>query len=321
MDLDFMALDPDSKKWLESRFDGRVKFDEPMSRHTSFRVGGPAEAYVTPECPEELIELINWVREQDLPYLVLGDGTNILVKDAGIPGIVIVLAKCLNKISQTGIGSDGVIVTAMAGAKMNSLCSFAITHGFGGMNFAIGIPGTVGGAIMMNAGTAFGGMEKVLDSIKILLPNGLTRRIKRENLNFEYRKLSWDKEKNEVYQGQPLIIEGCFCLHPSDSQKLKKEAEEILKTRKKRQPTHLPSAGCFFKNPASGKTAGQLIELAGLKGKKIGGAKISSTHANFIVNRNKASAADILALMELVQETTSKMFNIDLETEVKIVGA
>jgi UDP-N-acetylmuramate dehydrogenase len=315
-----MALDNDSIKWLASHFGGNVKFDEPMSRHTSLRVGGPAEAFVIPENIEDLKGLIKWSWQHKLPYLIVGDGTNLIVKDSGINGIVVVLTKCLKTIVQTGTGTDGVIVTAMAGARLRNLCSFAMERGLEGINFAVGIPGTIGGGIMMNAGTAHGAMESALESINVLLPTGRSQRIKRENLNFSYRNLSLNNERLDSYQGHPIVLDGCFCLRPSDPEKLKKEAQAILKTRKERQPTGLPNAGCFYKNPVYGKTAGELIELAGLKGKSIGGAEISSKHANFIVNRQRASAADFLALMELVEETVSKMFDIDLEREVKIVG-
>ena len=315
-----MALDNDSIKWLASHFGGNVKFDEPMSRHTSLRVGGPAEAFVIPENIEELKGLIKWSWQHKLPYLIVGDGTNLLVKDSGINGIVVVLTKCLKTIAQTDTVTDGVIVTAMAGARLRNLCSFALERGLEGINFAVGIPGTIGGGIMMNAGTAHGAMENALESINVLLPTGRSQRIKREKLVFSYRNLSFNNERIDSYQGHPIVLDGCFCLRPSDPEKLKKEAQAILKTRKERQPAGLPSAGCFYKNPVYGKTAGELIELAGLKGKSIGGAEISSKHANFIVNRQRASAADFLALMELVEETVSKMFDIDLEREVKIVG-
>lgn len=316
-----MALDSDSKKWLKSRFHNNVKFDEPMSKHTSLRVGGPAEAFVAPENIEALKTFVTWSWQKKIPYLIIGNGTNLLVKDSGINGVVIVLTKCLKTISQTDINTDWVIVTAMAGVRMQTLCSFALERGLEGMNFAIGIPGTVGGGIMMNAGTSYGSMESVLESINILFPTGQVHKIKKEKLIFAYRKLSWNKEQIDVNRGQQIVLDGCFRLHPSDPEKLKKEAKKILETRRQRQPTSLPSAGCFFKNPASGKTAGELIETAGLKGKSIGGAKISSKHANFIINHHKASAADFLALMELVEETVLKMFNIDLKREVKVVGS
>ena len=316
-----VALDSDSIKWLESRFKHNVKFGEPMSRHTSLRVGGPAEAFATPENVEDLETLVKWSWDRGLSYLIIGKGTNLLVKDNGVHGIVIVLTKCLKKIDQTDTNTDGVIVTAMAGANLKALCSYALKQGLEGMNFALGIPGTVGGGIMMNAGTSHGSMENVLKSINVLLPTGDTRRIKKEALDFDYRKLSWSPELTDGHRDQTVILDGRFCLCPSDPEALKKTAREIIRTRKKRQPIGLPSAGCFFKNPASGETAGKLIEMAGLKGKSVGGAKISSKHANFFINRHKASAADFLALINLAEKVVLEKFNVHLEREVKVVGA
>ncbi len=313
-------LNHDSKKWLTKIFGKNVKFNEPMFRHTSLRVGGSAWAFVTPESFEKLSELIRWSKKKGIYCMVIGGGTNLLVKDGGINGIVVVLKKCLDCIARTGGGKDSVIVTAMAGTKLHALCSFALNNGLKGMNFALGIPGTVGGAIIMNAGTAYGSMAGVIDSIKVLLPTGKTRVILKQNLYFDYRKLSWDRKITDIDNWQPIILSGSFSLRPSDPQRLKKQAVEILKARKKRQPSGLPSAGCFFKNPVSGKTAGELIDLAGLKGKSIGGAKISSKHANFILNKGNASAADMLALMKLVQEEVLKIFNIELESEITIAG-
>jgi UDP-N-acetylmuramate dehydrogenase len=316
-----MALDSDSIKWLKSRFGRNVKFHEPMSKHTSLRVGGPAQAFVDPENIEDLKSLVTWSWHNKIPYLILGNGTNILVRDKGITGVVIVLTRCLNTISQTDQNAHGVLVTAMAGANMKTLCSFALKRGLEGMNFAMGIPGSIGGGIMMNAGTSLGSMERVLESISILLPTGQVRHIKKENIDFAYRKISWNKEQMDGHYGQQIILDGCFCLRPSDPEKLKEEARKILKTRWQIQPRGLPSAGCFYKNPVSGKAAGELIEAAGLKGKSIGGAKISSKHANFILNHHNASAADFLELMQLVEKTVLKKFNIDLEREVKVVGS
>ena len=316
-----MVLDQDSRKWLSSLLGDNVRFDEPMSRHTSLRVGGPAEVYATPEKPEALAEVIKEARQRGIAYLVIGDGTNLLVKDGGLTGIVIVLKKCLKDVFQKGSGNDGVRVIAMAGAKMHSFCQVAIRQGLEGMNFAMGIPGTVGGGIKMNAGTAYGSVAGVLESVKVLLPGGQTKRIPREHLNFAYRKLILVNGEKEIDPAPPVILDGCFCLQPADPRRLQKEAREILSTRKKTQPINYASAGCFFKNPPGGKTAGELIELAGLKKEKIGGAEISSKHANFFINTGKASAADIIALKELVQETVERIFNITLEPEVQIVGS
>ena len=316
-----MALNRESKEWLKNVFRGNVKFDEPMSRHTSLRVGGPAEAFVIPENIETFEALITWSREKKHPFLVIGDGTNLLVKDGGISGIVIVLTECLKTIAQTGVESEKILVTAMAGARMRSLCTFAIERSLEGMNFAIGIPGTVGGGILMNAGTSYGSMEGVIESISILLPTGQSVTINRDRLDFSYRKLSLDEALAQTCEGQPIILSGCFSLKPSDPERLREEAMEILKMRRERHPIGMHSAGCFYKNPVSGKTAGELIELAGLKGKSIGGAEVSLKHANFIINRQNASADDVLALMEHIEETISKMFNVNLEREVKVVGS
>jgi UDP-N-acetylmuramate dehydrogenase len=315
-----MVIDATFKKWLENRFKDDVRFDEPMSRHTSLRVGGPAEAFVTPATLEDLQALIQWTGQTGLPFLVIGDGTNLLVKDTGIAGIVIVLTKCLNQISTTGSRNGGVMVRAMAGARLHKLCAFAITGNLKGMNFALGIPGTVGGAIMMNAGTSHGWMQDVLEGITILTTAGEAQTVTKGQLDFSYRKLSLKNGIAPLTPGYPIVIDGHFYLQPSDGQQLQQESEEILKKRRASQPTHLPSAGCFFKNPASGKPAGELIDLAGLKGEKIGGALISPKHANFIINSGGASAGDILALMETAQTAVLKMFNIELESEVKIVG-
>lgn len=342
-----MTIDPDAKKWLVSFLGTNVKFDEPMSRHTSLRVGGPADVYVTPETREDLFRIIRGCREKGLRYAIIGGGTNLLVKDNGIRGIAILLKKCFNQIVQTGARGDDVIVTAMAGSSLARVCRFATEHGLGGMDFALGIPGTVGGAIMMNAGTAYGSMQNVLDSVNILLPTGQTGKIEKQYLKFDYRKLDIAQGCRYIAgnipddRGQPVILDGQFCLHPSDPGKLKREAEEILQTRKSNQPTDAPSAGCFFKNPdlsaisdqwsvtlengqhltrLTGVSAGRLIDLAGLRGKRIGGAEVSAKHANFIINRDNASAADILSLAELIRETVLKIFNINLETEVKIIG-
>jgi len=315
-----MLLDQDSRNRLKSLFGSCVGFDEPMSRHTYFRVGGPAEAFIAPENIGQLAEIISWSRDKDIPYIVIGGGSNLLVKDNGIPGIVILLTKCLNKIVFSGKEKEPVIVTAMAGVRTQTLCRFAIREGLSGMNFALGIPGTVGGAIMMNAGTSYGSVSDILDSVNVMISSGAMLKITKDDMTFSYRKLSWNKNLTDQYEEEPIIIDGCFRLCPSDQVLLKKEAARILKKRRENHPAEMPSAGCFFKNPHADKTAGQLIDMAGLKGAMIGGAKISAKHANFIVNTGKASASDILELMQLAQKKVFDRFNINLEPEVKIVG-
>jgi len=315
-----MSIDKDSINWLNNLFGSCIKFGEPMSRHTYFRVGGPAEAFICPDNTEKLKELLRWAGDKKIPYTVMGDGSNLVVRDKGIPGIVIVLTKCLNRISRSGGNGESVLIEAMAGVRTQTFCRYAIEEGLSGINFALGIPGTVGGAIMMNAGTSSGSISDVLESVNVMLSSGTMLRIKREELDFSYRKLSWNKIITGSHREEPIIINGCFRLFQSDPVELKKEARTILKKRRDNQPIGTASAGCFFKNPPSGKTAGQLIDMAGLKGTRIGGAEVSARHANFIVNTGAASASDILGLMQLVQETVFKKLNIRLEPEVKIVG-
>ncbi|MDP2644173.1 MAG: UDP-N-acetylmuramate dehydrogenase [Desulfobacterales bacterium] len=315
-----MTLDAALKLELSEILGRNVIFDEPMSRHTSFQVGGPAEAFWAAERLEDLPGVLSWARQRQIPYFIMGGGTNLLVKDTGIKGIVITLAKGLTKISCTEKKTDQVRVTAMAGAKMQSLCVFAIRNGLEGMNFALGIPGTVGGGIAMNAGTDGGSIENVLDAVRIMLPPGTTHKVPKEEFDFSYRKFSLKGHPARVINGSFIILEGDFCLRPSSPDHLQKDSREKLKARKTRQPTHLPSAGCFFQNPATGEKAGRLIDMAGLKGKKIGNAAISTKHANFIVNTGGASAADILSLMKIVQDTVWENFKIELKPEVKIIG-
>ncbi|MBC2715799.1 MAG: UDP-N-acetylmuramate dehydrogenase [Desulfobacteraceae bacterium] len=310
-----MAIQSELKKQLKNRFFDRVRFDEPMAPHTSFRVGGPADAYVTATDENEMTYLIKWVKENNLPFFIIGGGTNLLVKDQGIRGVVISMADGLVKISQHG----ATVLSAMAGASLSALCRFAINHGLSGLNFALGIPGTVGGAIRMNAGAWKGDMSDVLDSIRIILPDGSIESVDKTGLTFSYRSLSFAAE-NRRDLSSCVIIEGRFLLSHQRPEFLKAKADSLLNARKKSQPTGFASAGCFFKNPDNRESAGKLIDLAGGKNLRVGDAEVSTKHANFIVNRGRATAEDILRLMNIVQEAVFKKFNIMLEPEVKIVG-
>ena len=291
-----------------------------MSAHTSLKVGGPAAAFVEPAALKDLTALTRWLHEQGHTCLVVGCGTNLLVTDRGLDGIVISLDGCLNRIVNDGRMDDRVGITAMAGVRLSRLCTLAVRKGFGGMNFALGIPGTVGGAIMMNAGTSYGWTADVLDAADFLLPTGEVQTLAKKELDFSYRALSWQTGHATFNMGRPVVIQGRFILHPEDPVRLRREADEILALRKKKQPTAKASAGCFFKNPAVGGAAGELIDRAGLKGARIGDAQVSTRHANFIINRGKATAADILKLAGHVRQTVREKFNIRLETEVQIVG-
>ena len=311
------GISGDERKWLKSLLGRSVVFDEPMSLHTSFKVGGPADALATPESEEILVELVRGLRQRDCRYLVVGGGTNLLVKDSGIRKVVILLKKIAKDIR---FDSKRRAVVADAGKGLNALCGFALKNGLAGMNFALGIPGSVGGAVAMNAGTAIGAVEDILREVEVLFSDGRVSTVKKESLGFSYRKLVWESDPENEEKSAPIILKASFDLTPDDPKKLKKSAADIVRRRKQRQPSWLSSAGCFFKNPPGSRPAGMLIDLAGLKGKAVGGAEISERHANFILNRKNATASDILCLKELVQETIKNKFDIDLEPEVKIVG-
>ena len=316
-----MTLDADAKNWLQDAMGAEVKFSEPMHRHTHFKIGGPAEAWVAPGSVERLAVLVAGAAERRLVCLPVGAGTNLLVKDGGIPGIVVTLSRCCRTLALApGPTAATRTVVAGAGVGLPALCRFAVHNGLAGLAFALGIPGSVGGAVMMNAGTRQGCLADVLSGVQILLPGGQFRRIPRSRLDFGYRKMGWGSGLSLAPGQVPLILESRLQLSPAPSQRLQLEARRILRQRRQRQPVQLPSAGCIFKNPAGPAAAGELIDRAGLGGRRCGDAQISRRHANFIVNRGRATAADVLALIALARETVAKRFNVRLETEVKIVG-
>jgi UDP-N-acetylmuramate dehydrogenase len=313
-------LDAAGRKWLSERFGNRVRFDEPMSRHTSLGVGGPAEALVSPQSRDDVLAMMAGARERKIPYLVVGGGTNLLVTDRGVPGIVMTLSGGPRQLGEIDARAGEARVYADAGAATKALCRFCLSKGYGGMNFALGIPGTVGGAIRMNAGTAQGWMSDRLLYIELVYPMGAPQKVYKNQLFGKYRSLTWDTMAEVEDNYPPVILGGAFGFAPTPSEILKQEALGILKTRAAGQPMHRRSAGCFFRNPSAETSAGRLIEQAGLKGIRRGGAVVSIKHANFILNAGQATAADILGLMKTVQETVLSKFGILLEPEVQIVG-
>lgn len=316
-----MTVDADTRKWLGLLTNGRVRYDEPMSTHTSFKVGGPAEVFLEPGSLDELREVIEGLRLRDVRYAVVGSGTNIVVSDSGISGVVICLKRNFKDISIEKVNESFSRITAMSGAGLGILCACAIKNGLKGMNFALGIPGTVGGAIKMNAGTSLGSIENVIESVTVLYPNGRIEKIERKNILSSYRAMMFPEEISGLTSEQKdiIILSACFCLEKGNVSELRSEAGKIIKNRRLQQPVTLPSAGCIFKNPKTGKSAGQLIDLAGLKGKKIGGAEVSVKHANFIINNGNATACDILGLIKMIRQEVYEKFHVDLELEVIVL--
>jgi len=295
-------------------FNGEQLANEPMSKHTSYGIGGPADLLAYPVDQQDLLVLLRAAKAKQLPVVVLGGGTNLLVRDGGLRGVVISL-KRMQKIAvereYRSIGGSFVVVSAEAGTLFSKLLSFTAEEGLTGLEFAAGIPGTVGGAICMNAGTAGGETGDVIESVTLLSPDGTLVSRNREEMGFGYRTAS-------IPEGH-LVLEARLALRRDDKEKVKAHIKELLDTRKQRQPWGSPNAGSVFKNPME-ESAGKLIEAAGLKGKKVGGAQVSDKHANFIVNLGKATAADVIKLMEIVKQTVLDVHGVRLEPEIKIIG-
>ncbi len=293
---------------------GEIKLNEPLSRHTSFAIGGPADILVYPADRDDLITALKDIKRQGINYFILGSGTNLLVRDGGFRGAAISLQR-MNTIKiereYRSIGGSFVAVRVEAGASLAKLLSFAVEDGLAGMEFAAGIPGTVGGAICMNAGTASGEIGDVIESVTMLSSEGELISRGREEMEFGYRS-------SKIPEGH-LVIEAQIVLRREDKGRIQFRVKELLDKRHKQQPLGLPNAGSMFKNPRE-ESAGKLIESAGLKGKSVGDAQVSEKHANFIVNRGKATAAQVLELMDTVIKTVLDVHGIRLEPEIKIIG-
>ena len=303
-------MDRALQKTLSAITAGPVLFDEPLDRYTSLKVGGPADALVFPQSVEELGNLVLFFKEGGHPFMVVGNWTNLLVRDGGCRGAIIAM-RDLCRIAWGPEVQNPVLVNAQAGVPLPELVRLTTERALAGMAFCAGIPGSVGGAVMMNAGAYGREIKDVLHKATLMDDRAVvTERLCRE-LSFEYRKL-------KVPEGT-IVLDAVFCLERGDHQIIRHRIDEIMDMRRRKHPLEYPSAGSIFKNPA-GHPAGLLIEAAGLKGITIGGAKISERHGNFIVNTGGAKAADMLALIERVQQEVLKQTGIALETEVRIVG-
>jgi UDP-N-acetylmuramate dehydrogenase len=286
-----------------------VSYDMPMSLYTTFGIGGNAEAMFRAKSIEGLREMVGYLRGEGIPYLVVGRGSNLLVCDEGLKGVVIVLNGGLASIETHTAGEP--YVKAGAGVALNTLVNFCTQRGLAGLEFLAGIPGTLGGGVAMNVGAWGREIKDVISEITILTAEGAVEGKGRGDLTCEYRGLDLAKGS--------IILNGSLSLSLDRPASVKKRVISYLDDRKKRQPTDIRSAGSVFKNP-EGDYAGRLIEAAGLKGRRAGGAMISQKHANFIVNTGGASAADIMALMDLAVETVREMFKVELVPEIRIVG-
>jgi len=294
----------------EVGFLGEVRENEPMSQHTSLRIGGPAEVMAFPSSVEELSRMMAAATANKVPVFALGRGTNILVLDGGVRGLVI----NLSKLSWTELerGAAGTIQAhAGAGVTLPKLVSYLADNGCSGLEFAAGIPGTVGGAVAMNAGTKEAEMKDVLTSVTLVESDGTVKRMKPAELEMGYRRC-------KLPEGS-VLAEASFAVIPWPVEEVKERVAAAIRRRGNTQPTGVRSAGSTFKNP-EGYSAWRLIEMAGLRSKSVGHAQVSSKHTNFLINTGGATAKDYKALMDLVVATVKEKLNITLETEIKIVG-
>jgi UDP-N-acetylmuramate dehydrogenase len=284
--------------------------NEPMSLHTSFRIGGPADLYVVATSSQELVELVSLARERDIPYLVIGRGTNILVADKGFRGLVIE-----NGGREIWFDGDAVLY-AESGALLGDLARESARRGLGGLEWAVGIPGSVGGSIVANAGAYGGYIGDVAQKATVLTANGTVRELAAKEMDFGYRTSRFKGQVGK--REQEVILSAEFLLHPEPAQALAEKMADYTRRREASQPTE-PSVGSIFKRTWQ-YPAGFLIEQAGLKGTRIGDAQISPKHANFIVNLGEAKAADVKALIDLAQEQVREQFGVELEPEIELIG-
>jgi UDP-N-acetylmuramate dehydrogenase len=300
-------VDEERQRVLKGMLENNVAFDQTMERFTTFGVGGKAEAICFAEDNESLERLLAFAKETGSPCLVVGRGSNLLVKDGGVKGLVIILRGKLALFERTGEEA----VFAGAGLHLAELLNACRREGLAGLEFLAGIPGTVGGAVAMNAGAWGKETGDVVIEVEMALPSGKRITRNRSNLYFSYRRFT-------MPEGAVIVKAGFHC-SPENPEVVAEKMRHYLELRRKSQPLENPSAGSVFKNPPEDH-AGRLIERVGLKGFRIGGAMISGKHANFIVNTGGATAGDVIALMELARKKVKEETGVDLEPEIRVVG-
>ena len=284
-----------------------VKLDEPMSKHTTFRIGGPASYFVTPMDTEELSQVVVLCKAERVPFFLLGHGSNILVSDKGIGGVVIQLYKNYAKFS-----IEGNLVKAEAGIMLNKLGQEIRNAGLTGFEFAAGIPGTLGGAVMMNAGAYGGEMKDIVESVSLMDYDGNLIKKSGEEMDFSYR--------HSIVEDEELIVLGATLkLNPGNIENITAKMQELALARKTKQPLEFPSAGSTFKRP-EGYFAGKLIMDSGLAGYRVGDAEVSEKHCGFVINKGHASAKDVMTLIDDVRNTVYDKFKVELSPEVRFVG-
>ena len=305
-----MAGKNEIKEALRNVISGKILYDESMSRHTSLNVGGNAGALVLIKSEDQLVDVVRRLRKNKINFFPAGNLTNIIVRDGGYRGAILLMTG-MKEIRYENIPEGGDLISAQAGAALAKVVSRSMSEELTGLEFCAGIPGSVGGAVWMNAGAYGKEMKDVIKTVSLLDIAGEKKIMNREEISFDYRK---------AYLPSGTIILGVqFKLKKGERLKIKERINEILQSRQSKHPLEFPNAGSIFKN-LPGQAAGKLIEEMGMKGMNVGDAQISPKHANFIVNRGKATASDVLELIALIQARVEKEKNVRLEPEVVIVG-
>jgi len=285
----------------------QIKIEEPMRRHTTFRVGGPADLFLMPRTPDEVKRIVDLLNKESVPYYILGNGSNLLVSDQGYRGVIVQIYKEMNQIE-----IEGDVVRAQAGALLSAVANRALEAELAGFEFAAGIPGTLGGACVMNAGAYGGEMKDVLKEVTVLTPDGEMITIPGEKLELGYRT-------SIIAKKGYIVLEAQIQLHDGEKDAIKAVMDDLKERRVSKQPLEYPSAGSTFKRP-EGYFAGKLIQDAGLRGFQVGGAQVSEKHCGFVINKDHATAADVAELMRQVSERVEEQFGVKLEPEVKRLG-
>ena len=283
-----------------------IKIDEKLSEYVNFKVGGPADILLIPNSKEQVIKSIKICKENNIPFYLIGNGSNILVRDGGFRGVVLSLKNVKN------IYVDGEKIEAECGVMLKEVSDKAIENSLTGFEFAGGIPGTIGGAVFMNAGAYDGEISKVIESAEVIDENCNIIRLSREELDFGYRS-------SLVMKKGYTVLSAVFKLEKGQVKTIKELIEDLTNKRESKQPLEYPSAGSTFKRP-TGYFAGKLIQDAGLKGYSIGGAAVSEKHSGFVINKGNATAKDITDLIKHIQDEVKKQFGVDLHPEVRIIG-
>lgn len=286
---------------------GEILIDEPMKKHTSFKIGGPADFFVRPADKEELKKVIQICKVQNIPYYIIGNGSNLLVRDKGFRGVII---QIYDNMAEAKI--EGTTVYAQAGILLSRLSKMILAESLTGFEFAHGIPGTLGGAVYMNAGAYGGEIKDVVRYSTVIDQEGNIFKMDKEALQLDYRM-------SEVQKRGYIVLDACLDLAKGNYDDIKGAIDELTFKRTSKQPLDLPSAGSTFKRP-TGYFAGKLIMDAGLRGHKIGGAQVSEKHCGFVVNAGNATAEDVLHLIQFIQTKVKEQFGVDMEPEVRIIG-